>query len=185
MPYNQNAANVILQFLQVPHKAMLQYTNRAISPKQRAALIAADTVMWGVPTGLITSWLGQYLPEDEDVRELVDKGVEQVLLNKLIELGTGQQSRIDFSSLAPSDMTGLWSTIAELQTSDLGTIIAESPSGQLLFGNNPRLTNAFKKAMRFTNLIDDYDDPTTFGEVAHSFAQLSSGYSNALSTTGS
>ena len=77
-------------------------------------------------------------------------------------------------------MTGLWSTIAELQTSDLGTIIAESPSGQLLFGNNPRLTNAFKKAMRFTNLIDDYDDPTTFGEVAHSFAQLSSGYSNAF-----
>lgn len=181
MPYNQNALNVAFQFLQVPHKAMLQYTNRAIPASIRARMAAFDAVMWGIPAGFATAWFGDYLPDNRDAREAITYGIEQLALNKLIGLMAGDDTRIDFSSLAPADMTGLWTSISEIWFGKgLGQIIAESPSGQLMFGNNPRMTNAFKTAARYMNLIDDYSDPTEFSDVAHSFAQLSSGYSNAF-----
>ncbi|KAJ4610037.1 hypothetical protein HRR86_009592, partial [Exophiala dermatitidis] len=59
--------------------------------------------------------------------------------------------------------------IHSLFTTDVGTILASTPSGQLLFGNNPRITNFAKTAARYFNLIDDYEDPTTFSQVALQF----------------
>ena len=77
------------------------------------------------------------------------------------------------------DMYGTMEFVHSLFTTDVGTIISSTPSGQLLFGNNPRLTNFAKTTARYFNLVDDYQDPTTFGQVATEFAKLSSGFSNA------
>lgn len=183
MPYNRNALNLVFQFMQVPHKALLQdLTNRAISRKDKAKLLAFDTVMWGA--GAITQFgpvAGAiYAIQDEDLRRAITHGLEDYVLNSIISSATGTDTAIDFSDLAPGNMTGIWETVSQIWTTDLGAIIASSPSGQLFFGNNPRLTNAFKDAARYFNLIDDYTEPTEFSDVATSFAKSASGMSNAF-----
>ncbi|MNV59497.1 hypothetical protein D3C71_1519260 [compost metagenome] len=75
-------------------------------------------------------------------------------------------------------MFGTYEFIHSLFSTDVGTVISSTPSGQLLFGNNPRITNFAKTAAKYFNLTDDYTDPVSFSEVATEFAKLSSGMSN-------
>ncbi|NRA50786.1 MAG: hypothetical protein HRU12_16760, partial [Phaeodactylibacter sp.] len=178
MPYNQNHLNILFQFLQVPHKGFTQYFNRALDAKTRVKMATFDTVMWGAPAVASIPLISSILPDDGPVREVVERGLESAILNMSIRAITGDDTSIDFSSLAPTDAIGIYSVLGEVWTSDLGTMLAEAPAGQLFFGNNPRITNFFKTAARATNLIDDYEDPTEFGEVAQAFALMSSGYSS-------
>lgn len=181
MPYNQNALAALFQFMQVPHKAMTQMMfNRVLSPAQKLRLVGFNAMMYTLPPAAMYSLFGDILPDDPEVRDAVVQGVEGLVLNKLIETSTGDESRIDFSGLSPADMFGTYDFIHSLFTTDAGTVMASTPSGQLFFGNNPRVTNFAKTAARYFNLIDDYEDVTTFGNVAHDFASLSSGYSNAF-----
>lgn len=181
LPYNQNWMNVAFQFLQVPHKALTTMTtNRILSPGNKVKLAAFNTVMYGVPIGTAANILKDILPDNVEVRDALEYGMETVMLNKLISLTTGTDTRIDFSNLAPNDILGFADTLVEILTmkEGIGGIIAGSPSGQLLFGRNPKVTNAFKTAARFFNVTNDYEDPTTFSEVAKDFASISSGFSN-------
>ena len=45
MPYNKNSLALLFQFMQVPHKAMLQMTNRALSRTERTKLAAYNAVL--------------------------------------------------------------------------------------------------------------------------------------------
>lgn len=181
MPYNQNALAALFQFMQVPHKAMTQMlTNRVLTPMQKLRLVGFNATMYTLPPAAMYGFFGDILPDDPGVRDAVVQGMEGLVLNKLLETSTGEDSRVDFSSLSPVDMFGTYDFIHSLFTTDVGTVVASTPSGQLFFGNNPRITNFAKTAARYFNLIDDYQDPTTFGNVAHDFASLSSGYSNAF-----
>lgn len=184
MPYNQNALAAIFQFMQVPHKAMLTMTtNRVLTPAQKSRLLAFNSVMYTLPPAAMISWFGEsgfdVLPENQEARDAIIQGFEGYMLNKLLSLTTGEDTTVDWSGLSPMDMYGTMEFITSLFTTDAGTIIASTPSGQLLFGNNPRLTNFAKTTARYFNLVDDYQDPTTFGQVATEFAKLSSGFSNA------
>lgn len=184
MPYNQNTLAAIFQFMQVPHKAMLTMTtNRLLTPSQKLRLTGFNAVMYTLPPAAMISWFGEagldVLPEDQEARDLVIQGLEGYTLNKLLSLSTGEKTTIDWSGLSPMDMYGTMEFVHSLFTTDVGTIVASTPSGQLLFGNNPRLTNFAKTTARYFNLVDDYQDPTTFGQVATEFAKLSSGFSNA------
>lgn len=181
MPYNQNALAALFQFMQVPHKAMTQMLfNRALTPAQRLRLIGFNTFMYTLPPAAMYSLFGDILPDDPEVRDAVVQGMEGLVLNKLIETASGEESRIDFSGLSPADMFGTYDFIHSLFTTDVGTVIASTPSGQLFFGNNPRVTNFARTAAKYFNLSDDYQDPKSFGDVAHDFASLSSGYSNGF-----
>ena len=180
MPYNQNMLNTLMQFVQVPHKAFLaNVTNRAIPKAVRARMLALDTIMWGTG-GIGATMLGQYLPDEGPVRDVIIRGAEEFLLNKGLSTAFDEDVKIDFSSLAPGDLHGMAQLTHQMFTTDAGQIIAKSPSGQLFFGGNPRLTNWAKTTARFFNLVDDYEDPTEFSEVAHSFAKMASGYSNSF-----
>lgn len=181
MPYNQNALAAVFQFMQVPHKALTSFTfNRILTPVQKTRLVGFNALMYTLPPAAMYSLFGDILPDDPKQRDMVVQGLEGAVLNKLIELSTGDQSRIDFSGLSPVDLYGSMDFIHGLFTTDVGTIVASTPSGQLFFGNNPRLTNFAKSGARYFNLIDDYADPTSFGAVANDFAKMSSGYSNAF-----
>jgi hypothetical protein len=181
LPYNQNALAAVFQFMQVPHKALTSFTlNRVMTPVQKARLVGFNALMYTLPPAAMYSLFGDVLPDDPKARDAVVQGLEGLMLNKLVELGTGEQSRIDFSGLSPMDLYGSADFIHSLFTTDVGGIISATPSGQLFFGNNPRLTNFAKTAARYFNLVDDYTDPTSFGVVANDFAKLSSGYSNAF-----
>ncbi|QHJ80619.1 MAG: hypothetical protein [Bacteriophage sp.] len=181
LPYNQNALSTVFQFMQVPHKAMLTMTtNRNLTAQQKIRLAAYNSIMYTLPPAAMYNVFGDALPDDPQLRDVVVQGLEGAVFNKLLSLSTGDDVNIDFSGLAPLDMFGTYEFIHSLFSTDVGTIVSSTPSGQLLFGNNPRLTNFAKTAARYFNLVDDYESPTSFSEVAQEFAKLSSGYSNAF-----
>lgn len=182
MPYNQNMLNLTLQFMQVPHKAMLQpVSNRVLSRADRGKLLAFDTIMWGVPTISAIPFISKALPEDPELRRSITHGLEDALLNWLISTAAGDETAIDFGDLAPGNAVGIYDTLYKIWTDgSLSSLITQSPSGQLLFGSNPRMTNAFKAAARYFSFDDDFKDVVELSDVFHEFASLSSGYSNAF-----
>lgn len=181
LPYNQNALSTVFQFMQVPHKAMLTMTtNRNLTAQQKIRLAAFNAIMYTLPPAAMYNIFGDALPDDPQLRDVVVQGLEGAVFNKLLSLSTGEDVNIDFSGLAPLDMFGTYEFIHSLFSTDVGTIVSSTPSGQLFFGNNPRLTNFAKVAARYFNLTDDYENPTKFSEVATEFAKLSSGMSNAF-----
>lgn len=181
LPYNQNALSVVFQFMQVPHKAMLTMTtNRSLTAMQKVRLASFNSLMYTLPPAAMYNIFGNMLPDDPTARDVVVQGLEGAMFNKLLSLSTGEKTNIDFSGLAPLDMYGTYEFIHGLFSQDVGAIVAASPSGALLFGNNPRLTEFAKVGARYFNLVDDYESPTQFSQVANEFAKLSSGYSNAF-----
>lgn len=181
MPYNSNSLNVIAQFLQVPHKALLQpLTNRTLNKKQRATLLAWNTVNFGVPTGLMTFIYENMKPGVE--RDILEYGLEDVVLNSVLSAVSGEEQQIDWGDLAPGEWSGMQDFVVALATTAPGDALAKSPAGSLWFGGNPRLTEMFRTTARFFHL-NDYEDPlleTNFVDVSLAFANLFSGASNVF-----
>jgi len=182
MPYNQNSFGLLAQFFQVPHKALLQLTNRGLSRNERARLGLYNALAYSLPAGAMYSIFGDILPDYEknpEVHNAIVQGLEFYMWNKMIEGMTGLDSEIDFSSLSPSDPYGIWEVIHGIFTTETGSLLSASPAGSLIFGNNPRITNLAKTAARFFNVTEDFKgDPTTMSHVFNDMAHLSSGYSN-------
>lgn len=182
MPYNQNTMAVVAQFLQVPHKAVLQpFLSRDLTRQQKLQLLGFNTLMYGVPTGL-TGYLYQNM-EPGVVRDGLEHGFEDVLLTKSLSALTGEEQQIDWGDLAPANIAPLGDFFVSLATTNVGEIAANTPAGSLLMGQNPRLSDAVKTVARYFHVMDDYDDPalqTTLTDVATSFLSISSGYSNAF-----
>lgn len=181
MPYNQNALALVFQFMQVPHKAMLTMTaNRVLSRSEKLKLIGFNGLMFTLPVGTMLSLLGDNVPEDPVARDAVLNGMYGLMLNSSLSAISGEEVRVDWGGLSPLDMYGTAEFVHSLFTEDPGTTLANTPAGQLFFGGNPRVTNWAKATARYFNLIDDYENPTTFGDVALEFAKLSSGLSAAF-----
>ncbi len=184
MPYNQNTLSVIAQFLQVPHKAILQpLFNRSLSRQQRGQLLAWNTAMYGVPTGgIFGTWFYNNV-EEGPTRDALEHGLEDLLLNRVVTATTGEKQSIDWGDLSPVNAYGLYETMHGMFTSDLLNVVAESPSASLLFGNNPRLTNAMQTTARWIVPAWNYEDPELqikYTDVAIAFANTMSGASNAF-----
>ena len=178
MPYNENALGMIFQFMQVPHKSFLQMTtNRNLTKVQKARLATFNLAMYGgLPGSVLTAYLGPWLPEDGPLRETLLQGMEGMILNKLASVMYGEDVAIDFSSLAAVDNSGLLEFIGGLWTTDVGKIIAESPAGSLVFGNNPRITNFARTAAEYFHFREPKDGSiATASELGKSFLELSSG----------
>lgn len=185
MVYNQTTPAVLLQFLQVPHKAMLQMTNRRIPPAVRARMVAADMVMWGTPALFVGSLLGtDVLPDDPKAREVITYGLESMLLNHMFnELidEPGENTNIDFSSLAPYEMTGWAKFFTALNEGGLHNLLVNSPAGQLFGKDGGRTTNAIKSLGRYFGIVEDDDEePEEFLDVMNEVMKISSGWSNAV-----
>lgn len=182
MPYNQTSPSLILQFMQVPHKAFLQMTNRRIDPAIRMRLAVADAIMWGGPTALVAEMLGaDILPENPFWKETILWGAESAMLNKLFSWMSGERVNVDFSSLAPYELTG-WSKFFEaMYTGGMEQMIANSPSGQLLLKDGGRVRNVIKKMSRFFGIVEDSDEmPEDFLSVMNEILKISSGWNNGV-----
>jgi len=178
MPYNQGGIGVLMQFMQVPHKAVLQSFNRALSPNERRRLFAYNALMLPMNPAMATKVYGDLLPEEGELREALLSGLEGHMLNKALTHMAGEDVRIDWASLGATDMVGQSELILSLFDGNLMDILAATPSGALLFGNNARLTEAFKSVGRFTGAMEDFSDPTTATMLIKDIASLSSGMSN-------
>jgi len=182
MPYNQNFAGLVMQFMQVPHKALLQLTNNRIPFKQRMQLLAGDLVFWGPPTLLVSELLGgDILPEDKETREAVVYGMESLILNQMFRNMTrDEDTNIDFTSLAPYDMTG-WGEMfkAVLEEGTLG-IISNSPAGQL-YSPDGKVSKFVQSTLRFFGMQEDIEEtPEQFQSVVTELLSISSGFSSGM-----
>ena len=174
---NRNALSLIFQYTQNTQKLLLNLTtNRAIpwQLKLKAGILA--TMLFGTgSTIFLNSRLNKV--QDPNAREILQNGLEGWFLNKSLSLATGQKSEIDWSGLSPYNAYGTLDMIHGLFTTNIGEIVANSPSLSMFFGGNPRVANAVRDMARYTHLIDDYQEPTTFLQVAKDFANISSGFS--------
>ncbi len=184
MPYNQNSAAMLLQFMQVPHKAMLQATNRRLDRATRARLVVADTVMWGVPGAAAISAVmgGDILPDDPNSREMFLYGAESMLMNHYLrQLFNTDDINIDFSSLAPHDMTGWGEFFHAMLTGGASQMIMNSPAGQLFFKEGGRTQTAIASVARFFGMQEDIDEtPQESLAVINEVLKISSGWNNAV-----
>jgi len=185
MAYNKNSFAMITQFLQVPHKALLQMTtSRQLSKRQKVGLAAWNLAMYGIPTAMLTEHFGMLLPEGEDeisqkIREAAYFGLETMLINSFASWATGESQDSDYGSLAPMDITGMTDFLGEMVNQPILETLANTPATSLVAGNNPRLTNMFRDWAHFF-----YPDPSrieetsTFDNALLSTAMTTSGVSN-------
>lgn len=182
MPYNQTTPAMILQFMQVPHKAVLQMSNRRLDAVTKFRLIAGDLVMWGPPTALISSAMwGDTLNDNPELKDFLTFGAESFFFNKFFNNYIEADTNIDFSSLAPYDLTGWGKFFSTMFEDGLMKTIINSPSGQLYLKDGSRLSNAVSSMARYFGIIEDYDmAPETFTSMMNEVMKISSGYSNAV-----
>lgn len=182
MPYNQNALAVAFTYLQVPHKFLLQWADRSLSPAERARLIAADLTLWGLPTAALAEVAGyDILPENDNLREVIVDGLQSWFINKSLTELMGQKTGIDFSSLAPYDMDSWNKMISGLLFDEgISALITNAPAGRVLgLSQDSRLGYALTtSAMFFKDLDQEAYEGVGIGNVADAWARMSSGYSN-------
>jgi hypothetical protein len=180
MPYNQNSFNTIMQFFQVPHKAMLTMTlNRGLTAAEKTRLVGLNLMLYGVPATAIANWLDWAIGDMPEVKQIMQDGLEGYAFNKLAEELSGEETRVDWKGLAPLDMYGSLDLITSLWTDGWSALLTESPSAQLFFGNNPRITNAVRDtAAIFSDVLTGSKEPVELMGVIESWASISSGYSN-------
>lgn len=179
MPYNQNTAAAVLQFLQMPHKALLQTTNRIISPLDRVKLLAGDFMLFGTPVALIGTMLGkELLPDNPDMRSFIQGGLVDFMTNHLFNIFYGREGTIDLGAIDPRGLDG-WTKMAQaLWTGGMSAMVTASPVGTL---SNNRIGSAVKSIGRYFNMLPDYDNqnPTTFVSMLNDIARVTSGWNNA------
>lgn len=180
MPYNRTAVSLFTKFLQIPHKALLQVTtNRRLTASDKARILTADLLLYGVPMGAVAGLIGKdFLPENPDVRDKIEFGLLTNIYNKSLENLTGVNPDANLSSLAPYELSGWRNLIGGMLENGLAATLAKTPAGTLTIGSNPRLSNAIAKTMDFVRQNGVEGDPVAFREVVHEFAKIAGGYNN-------
>lgn len=182
MPYNQTAPSLLLQFAQVPHKALLQLSNRRIPLDVRMRLLGTDMLFWGPPTAAVSAVMGgDILPDNPKLKEFFTDGAESFLLNEMFRTMTEQPDmKIDFSSLVPADMTGWGEFFHAMYSGGAEKLLSNSPAGQL-FSPQGRIGNAVKSTLRFFSVIEPIEEkPDTFLQVTQEVLSIASGFSAGM-----
>ena len=182
MPYQENAASLVMQFLHVPHKGITQTTtNRILTTKEKVKAMTLDVALFGIPTyWAADKWFADLLPEDPMIREALQDGMEGLIFNGMINSLSDQHSELDFTSFSPTSGAGFADLVMSfLDGEGLIGLISNSPSGSLFIGSNPRVSNFMIDIGRFAGAMPDYP-PITFSKLSKSFASMSSGMSNAF-----
>lgn len=176
---NKNALSMVFQYTQNTQKMILNLTtNRAIPWQIKVKMATLGVALFGTGSiPFVGSSKAVQSVQDPNAKEALTYGLEGWFLNKALSLATGQKSEIDWSGLSPFNAFGTLDMIHGIFTTNVGEIIANSPSASMFFGSNPRVSKAVGDMARYTNLIDDFQDPTTFLGVAKDFANISSGMS--------
>lgn len=183
LPYNHNTFSVLMQFFQAPHKtyAQLLLGHRGLTWQDRSKLGAAYVLTFGIGMGPMTSALSNIIPgEDKSaVRRIIEGGVFNLLLNKaLSSIYAKEEVQVDFSdSFRLLEQPNLAEFVTGVMNNGLSELIAGSPSGALVFGDNPRITEFVLAAAR-----PFYVDPNMKAQevknAAIEFGNIFSGMSN-------
>lgn len=184
MPYSQNTLGLVAQFFSFRHKAFLQpFTNRSLSKKDRAKLLAYTTALFGMDATMVGVGANMIFGQSEPsaLKDKLRDGMLDTTLNATLTALSGEDQMIDWGDLAPVEAYGMGNVFVAMLDTPLSEMMTASPAGSLLFGANPRLNDAFKTGFRYFNVIDDYEDPalqTRFSDVVKASTSLFSGMSN-------
>lgn len=179
MKFSRGTLGVLTQYMQQPFKSAMAATNRLLSKAERGRLLGLQAILYpGIGLWAWESFFDK-MPEDKTTRRILQEGLEGWTFNSVMSSVAGRDIRIDFSSLAPANMYGTWEVIHNLATMKPYDALANTPSGQLVLGSSPRITDSLRTAARYFHLVDDYEKPTEFLQVVNQFLSISSGYSNA------
>lgn len=187
LPYNHNSLALFTQFLQVPHKALLQFTfNRGLSAREKGSILGYMSMMFGT-TGLgfgsfLETYANDLLPEEGEYRQAILHGMETVMLNKFFTNIYGEAVNIDYSSLSPLDVYGISEFLNSVIEHGPLEIFASSPAGSMVAGTSPRITTLLNTVATMTGLKDPADsmNPPDWSNLAKDAANLFSGTSNAF-----
>ena len=175
MPYNQNWAGLAMQFMQVPHKMFLQATNRRIPIAARARLVMGDLAIWGIPAWMVQNAFTEDLVPDPELRKQLVEGAESTLVNAALQDIFQSEYSVDFSSLAPNDMSGWYALVDTVIGASETDVLLNSPTGRLL-GKNGRVQHALHMMSRWFKGVDNSDaSPVEFMTMATEVSKVMSG----------
>ena len=103
---------------------------------------------------------------------------ESMMFNTMINQVADEHSELDFTSLAPTSAHGFADLFTRVIGEGLGGLVSKSPSGQLVFGTNPRISNFMADLGKFVGVREDYGSAVELSDAARAFVGLSSGMSN-------
>jgi len=180
MPYNQGAASALLQFMQMPHKAFLQFTNRRLDPTVKARMLVGDLLLWGVGIDKVANAMGfNFLPDsDPDTKKWLTDGIVATAYNHTLQKLFPGTHDVDFSALNPYQLDGWHKLFVAATTGGLMPLFNSSPVGSLV---SNRFADAFKQmsAVFSPQPYDNRTTPEKFLDTVNSVAKLSSGWNNA------
>lgn len=189
MPYNQNFLAVFTQFMQVPHKAVMQAFDRRLTRAERARMVVGDMMIYGaMATPIIMAanalFGEEFLDENPQVKEFLTEGALQKVGNWVLQtaLAENAPSRdLDLSgSLSPFEFGG-WVKMAEAIVSDGGfaQAMTNTPLGGLLLKEGSRFQQAVDSIARLVGYAPDDDlNPETVLSSLNSLASVTSGWNN-------
>jgi hypothetical protein len=180
MPYNQGAAATFLQFMQMPHKAWLQMTNRRLEPTTRARMLVGDLLLWGGALDFVSDKLGfDFLPQnDTEAQKIMHEGLVSYAYNHTLQKFFPNTHDVDFGMLNPYGIDGWTKLFTAASTGGLMPILNSSPAGSFFSG---RFAKVFKQmsSVFAPQPYDNRNTPEKFVDIMTSVADLSSGFSNA------
>lgn len=183
MPYNRTAISILTRFLQIPHKSFTKITyNRRLSKSEKARIAVGDLLLYGVPIATFGEVIGKdVLSDDPVMREAQMFGLFTAGYNRIWRDFLGVENmEANLSSMSPYETQG-WNDLAvAFWESGIAGMIGSTPAGELFVGNNPRVTEAFKRMSRWMNINNYEGAPEDFSSVVSGFASITSGWSNYL-----
>jgi hypothetical protein len=179
MPYNHGNLGLIMQFMQVPHKAILNMTtNKNLTKLEKTQLMAFNLAAYGIGGGYIANQVAQFLPDaPEEVRDAVIFGLEAAAINGMINYATEEDNatRINIDNLAPMNLGGIADLFTAFATGGGYETLARTPAGALFAGNG-RVAHAMKTLLSYAG-VADYMPVEDESQVLVALGKLSSGYS--------
>jgi hypothetical protein len=185
MPYNQGTASALFQFMQMPHKAALQFTNRQLDTATRIRMGVGDLLLWGAAIdGLSNALNFDFLPPNDTLgNKILHDGIISVGYNGLLQKLFEGTHEADFGSLSPYGFDGWKKLFLETAgaaggglTGALWTAVKNSPAGSV----GGKFGQVFHDIGRVFNPLpyDDAGSYEKFQAILSDVAKLSSGWNN-------
>lgn len=180
MGYNSGMLSMLTQFMQMPHKAALMYTNRKIPVADKMKLAVTDLVLWGPPVAIVSDmFAGDILPDDATARYAVSQGLMAHMYNEIFKGVSGEETDLDFKWLSPYGLDGWTQMLFAITDGGFDDMMKKAPAYSLLSPEKGRIPIAMKEWYSlFSGRIEDDLPEATLTSVLQRTAEISSGYSH-------
>lgn len=126
MQYNTSALAAMMQFVQVPHKAVLTaITNKGIDKATKAQLVVLNAALFGLPGATVAPYVANTVSEilgsepDPEVAQALSNGLMAVTFNTLASAAFDDDTQVSFKNLAPMDASAVYTVVDNIMEKGL------------------------------------------------------------------